>query len=506
MISMNKKLWLAFVAAVFVVLMVGCNDTLRQFIVPVPGPTGNPASQANAVVLSTNPAAGGNGSTMHVNVSGDTLVGIVNTGPNPVFLGKSPGRAFVINGDNTMTSYTALLPLTSTINTITLPGTSSGAVAGGTSSGGNFFAAESGSNDVGVISSLSVALTSTIPAGQKPVAVAGNTANSKIYVVNQTSNNVTVISTVDNAIVKTIPVGSQPIWGVMANNGVQVFIVNQGDGTVSVIDTTLDIVFSTIMLDPSGAASSTLLPNFAYYDVNRQRLYVSNTGQNSLGQNTISVIKADGINLGASPQILPSLLKNIVVSGAPTSVAALPDGSKAYAALGNCPAGTNHLTLSGALANCTGNKISVIDAVGLREAKTITVGAGAVSVDVAADSSRAYVVSALDSTTIVDNVHNHNCPATGTCGVGDNCTVAPCLPGPVQPARTFPVTPSVSVIRTSSDTILPYTTDPSVSAPVPTFLAPPQDPNCTPGIDSNFNKTVNLPCAGQSPFMVRIFP
>src|SRR5690349_18263616 len=104
-------------------------DPLRQFINPVPQPGGDPQALSHAVVLSTNPV--GNGSDLHINVSGDSVAGVVNTGPNPVFLGKNANRAFVLNSDNTITSYIALLPGSSTPNTITQPATVTGAIAGG---------------------------------------------------------------------------------------------------------------------------------------------------------------------------------------------------------------------------------------------------------------------------------------------------------------------------------------------------------------------------------------
>jgi YVTN family beta-propeller protein len=343
-----------------------------------------------------------------------------------------------------------------------------------------------------------------------------------MYVVNQVSGDVTVVSTIDNTVVKTIKVGANPIWGVMSADAVNVFVVNQGDGTaanpgsISVIDTTLDAVIPCTpgpSCDPVthaisvGNTPATSQPNFAFFDPNRQRLYVGNTGEPS-----ISIIKADGLNLGSSPQVLPQLLANITLSGTPVSVTALADGSKAYAALGNCAAGTNHTNLvlpdsiTGNLAGCTGNKVSVIDSTALREARVITVGAGVVSVDSASDSSRVYAVSSKDVTTIEDNVHNPACAPTGTCGVGGNCIVAPCLPGPIQPSQTFS-TPSVSIIRTSTDTIFTPPTDPSViNTPLPSFHVPAQDPKCTPTVDTSFNKTVPLPCVGQTPFVVRMFP
>src|SRR5215813_5343283 len=374
MISNHKRLGLLFAAALTVVLAAGCNETLRQFIVPVPKPTGDPNALEHAVVLSTNPAPLSNGSTMHIDVSGDTVAGVVTTGPNPVFLGRTGGRVFVINGDDTITSYIALAPTVPPFNTITLPtgppNPATTPVFGGTTSIGNFYVTNRDSDNTSVVSAVALAQTETIvlPAtSHKPVAIAGNAANSKMYIVNNGSNDVTVVSTTDNTVIKqSIPVGLHPIWGVMATNGVQVFIVNQGDpgatppvpGSVSVIDTNLDIV---IPCTPGPSCNSTTgaitvgntaasSPNFAFYDRERQRLFVSNSGEN-----TVSQIKADGIDLGAVPQVLPGLLKNITVSGAPLSVAALADGSKAYAALANCAVGlgvmpVNHTTLLGKLA------------------------------------------------------------------------------------------------------------------------------------------------------------
>jgi YVTN family beta-propeller protein len=495
-----KKLWLAAVTAVFVLAAAGCNDTLRQFIIPIPKPGGDSGTLSHAIILSTNPAsATSNGSTMHIDASGDTIVGVVPTGPNPVFLSIANNRVFVINGDNTITAYIALLPTTPPFSTVVLPAAANKPVAGGSSSSGNFFTTNLGSGDSSIVSGSLLAAVGTITVGTNPVAIAGNAANSKMYVVNQGSETVTVVSTTDNSVVKTIPLvaGSQPIWGVMAANGVQVFIVNQGNGTVSVIDTTLDAVIPCAdgpgvpnCPSPFTAITVGASPNFGYYDPNRQRLYVSNTGVNK-----VSVIKADGIDLGP-PRILPRWLADVTVSSAPVSVAALADGSKVYAALGGCPAGTNHTNLvSGAtnLPSCLGNQVSVIDANALVEKKTITVGLGAVSVATSSSSLRAFAVSAHDSTTIIDNVHAPNCTSN-------------CLPGPVLPPRTFS-TPSIYDIKTSTDTAIPRITDPTVtSSPIPTFLAPSQDPTCTATIDPNFNKTVPMPCIGQTAFMVRTFP
>src|SRR3954470_5344563 len=493
-----KAMWLLASLGILMVMAVGCNDTLRQFIVPVPSPSGDPGRLAHAIVLSTNPATppNNNGTDMHVNVSGDSSVGIVPVGLNPVFLGKTANQVFIINSGNppaipaTVSIYIALLP-TSNVSTVTLPPTSSGPVAGATSSSGNIYIANRLSNNVDLIAGGVLAVTASIPVGNEPVMIAGNGANNKIFVVNHGSNNVTEISTIDDTVIKTIPVGSQPIWAVMSSDGLFVFVVNQGDGTVSVIDTSLDIVLPCVVGPscPSGnaikvgttAASS---PNFAFYEPTLKRVYVTNTGEQ-----TVTVIKANGIDLGSNPQVLPSKIADIPVSSKPTSITALSDGTKAYAALGNCPAGVNHLTLpdpssTSNASHCPGNLVSVIDVVGLRETGTIGVGPGAVSIDASSDASRVYVIIADDVSSVRDDVD----------------------PSAPLPDRPFP-TPSISIIRTATNSVLVTPVNSGiVNRPLPTFHVPQQDPNCVSTTDPNFNSHVPLPCPLQTPFEVRTFP
>src|SRR5438270_6855569 len=228
-----KTMWLLASLSILMLVAVGCNDTLRQFITPVPSPSGDPGTLAHAIILSTNPSGNGVGSDTHIDVSGDSNVGIVPLGLNPVFLGRTSSRVFIINSGNppaippSVSTYIALLP-TSTVSTVTLPGTSRGPVAGAISSAGNFYTVNRLSNTIDSISTSVLAVTSTITlpaADSNPVMIAGNAANNKIFVVNQNagSGTVTEISTIDNTVIKDIPVGSQPIWAVMSTDGLFVF-------------------------------------------------------------------------------------------------------------------------------------------------------------------------------------------------------------------------------------------------------------------------------------------
>jgi YVTN family beta-propeller protein len=495
MISKFPSFWLVLVAAICIVLLAGCGDTFRQFITPVPGPTGDPASLSHAVVTSTNPTATGLGSDMHVDVSGDSLVGNVNLGHNPLFFNSNQGRVFIVNGDGTVSLYTGLLPLTTAVNTATLPPSTSGAIAASAGNNGGIYVANSGSNDVSFIPLTTTAVTQVIPTGLNPVMVAGGGNSAKIYVVNHGDNTVTVISTIDNTFQKTIPVGSQPIWAVMSSDGEAVFVVNQGDGTLSFIDTSVDQEIcgsggSIVPCTPANRIHVGSSPNFAFYDTPRRRVYVTNTGSNS-----ISLINANGINFGVTPPVLPTKVgPDIALSGSPTGMVALQNGSKAYAALGGCPAGINHTNLIANLPSCTGNSISVIDLVALHESKVIVLPQivvvpptatgtfnGTVSIDASADSSRVYVVHANDQISVPDTtVH-----------------VPPAPPNPPVIVRLG----SVSVIRTSNDAELR-----NGDGTIKRFSAPQQDPACTPKADPDNPGAGLLPCSLQVPFMVRVIP
>ncbi len=455
--SRFRALWLFVCTAALLLLAMGCNDTLRQFITPIPAPTGDPGALSHAIILSTNPVASAPGSDMHIDVSGDTAVGVVPLGIKPIFLGRSTNRVFAINQGDTTTPptvsiYTALLPQSATVTTATLPSSAVKPVAGSTSSAGNIYIANSGSNDISVISGTVLAVTvPSISVGTEPVMIAGNASNNKIFVVNHNNGgagSVTEISTIDNTVIKpSIGVGTAPIWAVMSTDGLFVFVVNQGDGTVTVIDTSTDAVLPCAAADPncvSGAIKVGTSPNFAFYEPTLKRVYVSNTGSQ-----TISVIRADNVS-ATNP---PSKLTDITVSGNPTSVTALSNGSKAYVAVGNCPAGTNHLNLLTNLASCTGNLVDVIDASSLAKIRTITVGSGAVSIDSSGDASKVFVVNANDSVTDSSGTH---------------------------PAGT------ISDIRTSTDT------------QVFRARAPQQDPTC------QVSSTVFCPV--QTPFKVITFP
>src|SRR5258708_15208320 len=186
MIAKYRSFWLGLVTVVCLLLVVGCGNTFRQFITPVPGPTGDPGTLSHAVVTSTNPAPFGSGTDLHVNVSGDSLSGVVTLGPSPAFFGFGSGRAFALDGNGNLTLYIGLLPLTSSVSTAVPPSIppTSGQVATGITGGGAIYVANSGSNNVSVLSAGSTTFTGVVSVGTQPVMVAAG-AVDKVYVFNR---------------------------------------------------------------------------------------------------------------------------------------------------------------------------------------------------------------------------------------------------------------------------------------------------------------------------------
>src|SRR5437764_7262094 len=94
--GMSFKSKAALAAVVCSVLFsVGCGDTFRPIATPIITTGGQPQTQRQVVVLST-AGLGAEGNTVHVNVSGDTNVGQVAVGRDPVHV------ALVFSGTTTL--------------------------------------------------------------------------------------------------------------------------------------------------------------------------------------------------------------------------------------------------------------------------------------------------------------------------------------------------------------------------------------------------------------------
>jgi len=344
---------IAWAALVF--LICGCGDVFRPVATPLPQPSPDPqtfrlavmtACELSAGTTTCNPA-GVSSQVSDVNVSGDTVEGVVPVGRSPMFaLVQNSGVIAAVTTadfDNDTVSQHTDSHLTSppSVSAVTTVGLPQGAhpISLGTANG-SLYVAELGRSVVGVIAGFPLALTTEIPVGANPVNLAVLPNGKNIYVVNRGDGTVTVISAADNSVVTTIPVGSTPVWAVASSDSSRVYVVNQGSGTVSVVDATSNTVIAAV---PVGSS-----PNYAVFDPKNQRVLVTNPGSN-----TVSVINADP----TSPAF--KNVSNVTVGSNPVSVAALPDGTRVY------------------VANAGSNSVSVINSLSLTVSKTISLASSA---------------------------------------------------------------------------------------------------------------------------------
>ncbi len=335
-----------FLAITFLLLIeLGCGDQYRPVANPIISPGGQPQGTHFAWVLNTN--QNGDGSISEIDVSGDTVLSVTPMGVGTsaeAFAGGSLSLFAANAGDDTVMQF--LPTLNGGVTTISLlPGSHPVALASAAStimyvlnSGTNSQCGTSGSFSVIATSTLSV--TNTTCVGLNPIGMVQSVTKGWIYVINQGDSTAsppvpasimafnqsgpTLVGTI------TLPPGQMPV-AITTNAQGWMFVVIQaqtGPGTLDII--------------PSGyiyvAASAPLgvMPNSAYVDPNRNRLYVSNGGDN-----TVSVFDASQITLVDGGIGSIALLGTAQVGTQPVSVTALLDGTNFFVA----NAGSDNVTV-----------------------------------------------------------------------------------------------------------------------------------------------------------------
>lgn len=363
--------------------IAGCGDTFRPIANPLPKPSPDPSAQHTAVVVfSGGPVPTGGvaapGTSLQINVSGDSISGQVSLGVNPIHALIGSVVTSVNQGDSSLTSYPEgsanfIAGVTSPppVTTISLPGDAAPTFA--VTALGKTYVAFSGSthNSVGIIDSGNSFLGERT-VGKNPTALVALPNGSKVYAINQGSNNVSVINTSDQSVSGPIAVGTTPVYGVPSADSNRVYILNKGSGTVSIIDTGSD----TVIAPPAGSTLSLsetvpvgTAPSFAIYDPQLNHLYVTNETSN-----TLSVIDA---NSGA-PTVNTKIAEIALQGTTPKSVTVLPTTTKIY------------------VANFGSNTVSVINALSNQVVKTIPVGLHPISIAASPDSTKVVVANQGD--------------------------------------------------------------------------------------------------------------
>jgi YVTN family beta-propeller protein len=327
---------------ILVVIEVSCGETYRPVAQVIPQPPPNPAAFHFVISVSTN-GAFDPGAASRIDVSGDSTVGVFQTGAAPAHAALIPNgtRLYVANSaEDTVTANNTPTPTVAT--TISLPPPPQGApslpcppnsspgcvnfpVFVHTTENGNVYVANYAGGTVSVINTTSNVVTATVSVGTHPVVLAELPNAQKLYVANQGSGDVSVISTVDDSVKPlSIPVGSSPVWAVARSDSARVYVLDSS-GVVYDIDTLSDTVKATGSTGGAGA-------NFMLYDSTSNSLLVTNSGSGTL---SVLDAAADPPSLRAnSPISIPAPAIANPCQGAPVVPSAatiLPDG-RAYVA------------------------------------------------------------------------------------------------------------------------------------------------------------------------------
>jgi DNA-binding beta-propeller fold protein YncE len=338
---------------------------------------------------------------MLFDVSGDTTTGIGNVGLGPSHVTLVPPGATRIIVANTLEDTVSSISSSGLGSpaTISLPPGSAPVFVHSTQSG-VVYVANSGPTppiasqppSVAVINTTSNVVTNIIPLTlPNPVSLAETPDGRKLYVASQsTPGGVTSINTVDKT-TTVIPdpsgIINAPTSVVARSDSARVYVLNQGNGNLAVIDSSPDAALDSLV--PGTTVSVGAGADFMLYDAHLNRLYVTNA---ALGTLTIVNVAQD------PPTILPTVPRTLNLPGGPTplcpqgcsSVAALPNGTRAYVAT---------LQLTGSTATPV---VTVLNPLNNSIVHTISLPAVAVSANctptryrissaAAADSSRVYI-------------------------------------------------------------------------------------------------------------------
>jgi DNA-binding beta-propeller fold protein YncE len=369
---------------------VGCGDQYRPVANPVISPGGQPQSNHFAWVVNNNPR--GDGSTTEIDVSGDTnlAVNAMGKGTSAEAFPTNSLSLYVANaGDDTVMQY--LPTLSGAITTISLlPG--SHPIALNSSLNTSMYVLNSGTNSdcqnkgsISTITTATLSVSNTTCVGVDPIAMVQGPNGGYIYIINKGDNSLTVFNpagpTVVTTLTETNGLGPNPVALAVTPQG-WICIVTQGDGTPA-HPPTLNLILSGYDYIAANAPLGAL-PNYAFVDPNRNRLYVTNGGDN-----TVSVFDSSSINPSGNPQI--PLLGTAKVGTDPIGVTVLLDGSNFFTA------------------NAGSNDVSVVSQNSFSLLTAVTLPTGANPVFIASDptSQRVYVADqGTFETTIIQTSNN----------------------------------------------------------------------------------------------------
>jgi hypothetical protein len=461
-----KVMWKAACVAILLIaatsIEIGCGQTYRPVVTPLPATTGNPSGFETEVVLSCCLDPNASNSVSHVrssvitdiDVSGDTNVG------NKVLANVANSLAF----DGTRTTVFTTNPATpATPNSVALPDsvtqvllasstagfsaltTTISLEAGSAPSGVSFqyfgptykqdYVVNSGTNTAtcpgtGSITAIAQAtsqVVATVCVGPSPVLAWIYKDQTKVFVPDS-NGTVYVISAATFKVTNTIALnaGAVPIKVAQSANGDYIYVLStkshSNQGSISIIDGSVESLVSTITTDNPLSTSANPLALSTPIDVAQDLNFNDTT--NSTQVNHVWVLQADGtvsVYDGSAPGQLSwitSLATTSTVSAGalPTNLALMRDGTQAYVgvagsdkiiAINTAKLASNAVTSNASTAITVGVHRSISQAINdttgaphsvLVETTTPTVSYVAVSRGTSADLSKAYAATTTNTT------------------------------------------------------------------------------------------------------------
>ena len=358
---------------VLMLICISCGETYRPVATPIIPNLPNPAFSHFAAVISGN-GSNNPGASTSIDVSGDTAESQSTIGLMPVHAAVvlSGTRVYVANSvDDTVSAFSPTSP--TPVITISLPAGSAPSFVA-TAENASVYVANFGNNTVSAIemgSNVIEAPIYGIPVGVHPVGLAETPNLQKLYVANRgnagAGGSVTSINPVDRSINPPIANATwvSPVSVAARSDGNRAYVLDQGSGLVSAIDSSSDTVVNSVSVGVGA--------NFMLYDPSRNRLYVSNPVAN-----TVTYLEASTDALAAT----------VLSVANPVSVAALPDGTRAYISSASVSGGnvTSRVTVINASGGSVKSTIPLTTTV-----QTCVPSPYELSMAAAADSTRVYV-------------------------------------------------------------------------------------------------------------------
>lgn len=174
------------------------------------------SSDGNYVFVVTQGNGTSPGALDIINTATDTVGASVpvGLGPTSITLDTFLNRLYVANtSDNTVTVFdvtNVALGVNPAIRTLATVNVGSAPVSvAALPNGLSFYVANSGSNDVSVVSSNSFGVVARVPVGQNPIFVATEPTSTKVYSANAGGGSISIIQVSNNSVVLNMPAPQQ---------------------------------------------------------------------------------------------------------------------------------------------------------------------------------------------------------------------------------------------------------------------------------------------------------